>query len=129
MGADRDTGGGTVAAGDGTQRLLLACAYILVTLLPFIAIALLLSTRVDSPLAAVGGSVGAAVLSQIIDVVPTLGSARAVLPTHFALEWIDLFVDPPDRLGLAPGVLQGVIVSLAALGAAWGYFARRDITS
>ncbi|MCW2956505.1 MAG: transporter permease [Thermoleophilia bacterium] len=121
--------GGVIDAGEGLLRLGVTAAYVLVSLLPFAAIALLLSTIVNAPLAAVAGAVAVTVVSQILDVVPTLGDARNVLPTHYAYAWLDLFVDPPDPTALASGVLQAVVYVVVALGVAWWWFGRRDILS
>ncbi len=120
--------GGELATSDGLRRLLLATGYVLVTLVPFAAIALLFATILDSPLGSVGVATGIAVVSQILDVVPTLGSLRVLLPTHYALAWTDLFVDPPLPDDLAAGTLQAAIYSVAACGLAWWRFTRRDIT-
>ncbi len=121
--------GGELATDVGLQRVLLATAYVLVTLVPFAAIALLFATILDSPLGSVGVAVGVAVVSQILDVVPTLGSIRVVLPTHYSLAWTDLFVDPPLPDQLAAGTLQAAIFTVAACAGAWYRFSSRDISS
>jgi ABC-2 type transport system permease protein len=121
--------GGQLAAGLGSQRVTLAVLYIVVTLLPFAALSLLLATVFETPLTAVGLATGVAVVSQILDVVESLGGARAVLPTHYQLAWTDLFVDPPLPDELAAGTLQAAIYAVAACALAWWRFARRDITS
>jgi ABC-2 type transport system permease protein len=121
--------GGELATDVGSRRLLLATLYVLVTLVPFAAFALLFATILDSPLGSVGVSVGIAVVSQILDVVPTLGTVRVVLPTHYSLAWTDLFVDPPLPDELAAGTLQAVLFTVAACAGAWQRFSRRDIAS
>ena len=121
--------GGELATDDGLRRVLLASGYVLVTLLPFAALALLFATILDSPLGSVGVATGIAVVSQILDVVPTLGTARVLLPTHYALAWTDLFVDPPLPDELAAGTLQAALFTVAACAAAWYRFSRRDITT
>lgn len=121
--------GGSIPPGEASARVALAVASILVGLLPFAAIAFLLSVCIDSPLGAVAGSVGVAVVSQILDAVTAFGSLRVVLPTHYAYGWTDLFVDPPDAADVAAGVAQAVVVTTLALAAAWWRFSRRDITS
>ncbi len=121
--------GGELATEVGLQRVLLASAYVFVTLVPFAAIALLFATILDSPLGSVGVAVGIAVVSQILDVVPTLGTLRVVLPTHYALAWTDLFVDPPLPDELAAGTLQAALFAVVACIGAWHRFARRDVTS
>lgn len=119
--------GGRLDPTTATWRMLLATGYVLVTLLPFAAFALLFATLLDTPLASVGVATGVAVLSQILDVVPTLGALRAGLPTHYQLAWTDLFVDPPLPDDLAAGVLQATCFTVAACALAWWRFARRDI--
>jgi ABC-2 type transport system permease protein len=121
--------GGIIEPGPATTRMLLTVAYVVVTLIPFCAIAVLCSTFIDAPLAAVAASVAVAVVAQILDVVPTLGQLRVVLPTHYAYAWLDLYVDPPDPTAMASGTLQAAIYAVVALGCAWWWFGRRDITS
>lgn len=121
--------GGSIPPGEASGRVALTIGSILIGLLPFAAIAFLLSVCIDSPLGAVAGSVGIAVVSQILDAVPAFGSLRVVLPTHYAYGWTDLFVDPPDTADVAAGVAQATIVSTVVLAVAWWRFARRDITS
>ncbi len=119
--------GGQLAANTALVRVLLASAYCFVTVVPFAALALALATALDSPLAAVGAAVSAAVVSQILDVVESLGSLRVLLPTHYQLAWTDLFVDPPLPDDLAAGTLQAAIFSIAACAFAWWWFGRRDV--
>jgi len=121
--------GGAIAADVGLQRVGIAAVYVLVTLVPFACIALLCATILDSPLGAVGVATGIAVVSQILDVIPTLGAARTLLPTHYALAWTDLFVDPPLPDDLAAGVLQATVISILVSAGAWWRFSRRDIAS
>jgi ABC-2 type transport system permease protein len=119
--------GGELDPTTGLVRVLLATGYILVTLVPFAAIALWMATVLDSPLGSVGVATGVAVVSQILDVIPTLGAARTVLPTHYQLAWTDLFVDPPLPEQLAAGILQATIFTVVACALAWRRFSRRDI--
>jgi ABC-2 type transport system permease protein len=121
--------GGQLAAGTGSVRVALAVGYVLLTLLPFAALALLLATVLETPLAAVGVAAGVAVVSQILDVVETLGGVRSLLPTHYQLAWTDLYVDPPVPEDLAAGTLQAVAYATIACIAAWWRFSRADITS
>ncbi|MCW2928960.1 MAG: transporter permease [Thermoleophilia bacterium] len=119
--------GGTLDPSSGAARLAWSTAYVLVTLAPFSAFALLFATLLDTPLGAVGVSTGIAVVGQILDSVPSLGGARVVLPTHYAYAWTDWFVDPPLPDDLAAGVLQSVAYSVAACLLAWWRFSGRDI--
>lgn len=121
--------GGELATDVASVRVAIATAYVLVTLLPFVAIALLFAVLLDSPLGSVGVATGIAVVSQILDVVPTLGAARSILPTHYALAWLDLFVDPPLPDDMAAGTLQASCITVVACAVAWWRFSRRDITS
>lgn len=121
--------GGSIPPGEASVRVAITVGSIMVGLLPFVAFAFLLSVVVDSPLGAVAGSVGIAVVSQILDAVPAFGDLRVVLPTHYAYGWTDLFVDPPDYADVAAGVAQSTAYATIALAIAWWRFARRDITS
>ena len=68
-------------------------------------------------------------VSQILDQVTSLGSARDVLPTHYLAAWTDLFAQPIDATNLGWGVLQAVAWSTALLSASWWWFQHKDITS
>ena len=70
-----------------------------------------------------------ALIAQVLDVVESLGELRALLPTHYALAWTDLYVDPRILGDLARGVLQAAIYAVLAAAAAWWRFSRRDITA
>lgn len=121
--------GGRLAPGIALGRVLLATGYVLVSIVPFVLLALLLATMLETPLAAVGIAVGVALVAQIVDVVPTLGLARELLPTHFQLAWTDLFVDPPQPMDLARGLLQAACYATLAAALAFWRFARADVTS
>jgi ABC-2 type transport system permease protein len=120
--------GGSIPVETAAPRVLLATAYALVTITPFVALAILLASLLDGPLAAVGLATGVAVVSQILDTLPTLGAARVVLPTHYQLAWTQLFVDPPLPDDLAAGTLQATCYTLVAVALAWWLVARRDVT-
>src|SRR5262249_49057474 len=74
--------------GTALVRLGIALAYILITLLFVAGLAFLLSVSTDSPLGAVGGAVGLAIISSILDVVTALGRFREILPTHWQYSWL-----------------------------------------
>ena len=119
--------GGELAPAAASIRIALASGYAFITVVPFAALALLFATLLDTPLAAVGAAVGIALVSQVLDVVESLGSLRAILPTHYALAWTDLFVDPPVPGEVAAGVLQASAYAVVACVLAWWRFSRRDI--
>lgn len=119
--------GGTIEPGAALGRCAMAAGYTFVTLVPFAALAILGSALLDLPLAAVATSLGAALFSQVLDAVPSLGESRTFLPTHHALAWTDLFVDPPHAEELAAGTLHASALTVAAVCLAVWRFARRDV--
>jgi len=141
------TGGGTLAAPSpvasaatslsGTAltpaelvlRVAGAVAFIAVSMLGVGAIALFLSTVTNSPLAAALGALAALITSQVL---VTLNSADAVapyLPTRYWLAWIDFFREPILWRNIDRGLAVQAVYVVVFLGAAWAYFATKDITS
>lgn len=121
--------GGVMDWADLLPRLALASAYILVTLLPFAAIAFWMGVRTDAPLAAVGVAVLAAIVSSILDALDALGEWRRGLPNHYARAWTELFTPEPNYAELLHGSLWAVLYTVVFLGLAYRYFNRKDVLS
>ncbi|QFZ21205.1 ABC transporter permease [Saccharothrix syringae] len=121
--------GDAVPFGESVLALAITGAYIVVQLAWMAGLALLLSVVFDSPLAAVGGGVLAAVLSQILDAITALGAAREYLPTHYAFAWIDVFSASVDWTNMANGTLLSLVYATALGVLAARRFSRKDITS
>jgi ABC-2 type transport system permease protein len=106
-------------------------AILLVTfsMLGVAAMALFLSTLVDSPLSATLGAVAFLIGSSLLLTVDAARPLQPYLPTRYWLAFVDLYRDPILWSNVERGVaLQGVYV-LVLLLAAWANFTTRDITS
>ncbi len=121
--------GSTLSSTELVERTLLSIVYVALSMLGVAALALLLSTLSDSPLAAAMGALAFLVGSTLL---LTLDAARALhpyLPTRYWLSFVDLFRDPILWSGVVRGVaLQGTYVAVF-LAAAWASFATKDVTS
>jgi ABC-type multidrug transport system ATPase subunit/ABC-type transport system involved in multi-copper enzyme maturation permease subunit len=111
------------------ERLVVVVAYVFLALSSTGAFALLLSTVTDSVLGAVAGGIGFAVVSEILDSIPALGSARVVLPTHLMMAWGGLFTRPEQIAPMAHGLLVQLPYVSAFCAAAWWWFDRKDVLS
>jgi ABC-2 type transport system permease protein len=111
------------------ERTLLSIVYVALSMLGVAALALLLSTITDSPLAAALGALGFLVASTLLLTLEAADSLQPYLPTRYWLAFVDLFRDPIFWRDIVKGVLlQGVYVAVF-LGAAWANFQTKDITS
>ncbi|WP_218974646.1 ABC transporter permease [Streptomyces sp. NP160] len=137
LGTRPDALGTTTASLSGTSlspqellvRTLLVMAYVSVSMLGVAALALLLSTLVDSPLVAALGGLALLVASTVLVGLDAASAVHDLLPTRYWLAWVDLFRDPV----LWTDVQRGVLVQLGwagvLLAAAWASFTTRDVTS
>jgi ABC-2 type transport system permease protein len=120
-----DTIGGAAMLG----HLLIAVAYIGISLLFVAALAFLLSVITDAPLGAVGGAVMLVIVSNILDAVTALGSFRQVLPTHYSFSWLDVIGAEITWDSMFRGALWSIGYSAVFFALAWWHFERKDITS
>ena len=111
------------------MRLLLVVGYICIQLFGVGAIAFLLGVGVDNPLGAVGGAVLFTVLSNIVDQITPLGSARDYLLAHWDYTWEDALSSPIRDADLARGTGVALVYIAVFLGLAFLRFDRKDITS
>jgi len=110
-------------------RTFLALGYALLCMLGVAAIALFLSTVVDSPLGAAMGTMAVLVASTLLLTLDAAEALRPYLPTRYWLSFVDLFRDPILWRDLVRGVaLQAVYVAVF-LAAAWANFSSKDVTS
>lgn len=121
--------GESLPYGTAVVRIALAVVYLAIHLAWVAGVATLLSVSTDAPLGAVGGAVLVSILSQILDTVDALGTARRVLPTHDVFAWADLLTLDVDGTAMARGVLSALIWATAFGAAAVWHFRRKDITS
>jgi ABC-2 type transport system permease protein len=123
------TSGTTLSSGSATLRIVLTVLYVGWSMLGVAAVALLLSTFTDSPLAAALGAVALLVTSGVLVTLDAASSVQPYLPTRYWLAFVDLFRDPVLTRDLVRGtLLQGVYV-VVCLVAAWANFTTKDITS
>jgi ABC-2 type transport system permease protein len=110
-------------------RTFLALGYALLCMLGVAAIALFLSTVVDSPLGAAMGTMAVLVASTLLLTLDAADSIAAYLPTRYWLAFVDLFRQPILWRDIVRGVgLQALYVAVL-LGAAWANFTTKDIKS
>jgi ABC-2 type transport system permease protein len=121
--------GGTIDGSDLLVRLVIATAYIGISLLVVAGLAFLLGVWTDAPLGAVGGAVMLVIVSNILDSVTALGDTRRFLPTHYSLAWTDVLGTDLRWDGMVRGSLWSVGYAMVLLACAWWHFERKDITS
>jgi ABC-type transport system involved in multi-copper enzyme maturation permease subunit len=115
--------------GTALVRLGVALAYILVTLLFVAALAFLLSVSTDSPLGAVGGAVGLAIISSILDAVTALGGLREILPTHWQYSWLSALQPQLSWNPMTEGAVVSASYALVLIALAFRRFRHKDIVS
>ncbi|GAA1912172.1 ABC transporter permease [Nocardioides lentus] len=109
-------------------RTLMSLGYAMLCMLGVAAIALFLSTVVDTPLAAALGAIAILIASTLL---LTLDAAEALQPwllTRYWLAFTDLFRDPILWRDLVRGVGLQLLYVAVFLGAAWANFATKDVT-
>ena len=93
------------------------------------AVALFLSTVVDTPLGAALGTMAVLVASTLLLTLDAADAVAGYLPTRYWLAFVDLFRDPIHWRDVVRGtLLQGAYV-VVFLGAGWANFATKDISS
>lgn len=121
--------GDTVSLSDGLLRALIVAGYVILTLTGYLAIGLFISTLTEVPVAAMASTVAVAIVANVLDAVPQLGSLRNLLFTHHWLGFAEILRLHVDWLQLVGWLgLQAAYVALFA-AAAWARFTTADITS
>ncbi len=121
--------GTTMSTSDLTWRTAVMVVYIGWSMVGVASVSLLLSTVVDSPLAAALGGLAVLVASSVLVALDAAGGVRDYLPTRYWLAWVDLFRDPVLWHDVERGAIVQAVYVVVLLGAAWANFATRDITS
>jgi ABC-2 type transport system permease protein len=114
---------------EAVLRTLFTMVYVALSMLGVAAVALLLSTVTDSPLAAALGALAVLVTSTLL---LTLDAARALqpyLPTRYWLSFVDLFRQPILWRNISRGIALQAVYVVVLLGAAWANFTTKDIKS
>jgi ABC-2 type transport system permease protein len=121
--------GTSLSSTDLVVRTAASVGYVALSMLGVAALALLLSTVSDSPLAAALGALAFLIASTLL---LTLDAARALqpyLPTRYWLAFVDLFRDPVQWQDLERGVLLQAVYVVVFLGMGWANFSTKDVTS
>jgi ABC-2 type transport system permease protein len=120
--------GTTLTTSQVAWRTGLALGYAVLSMLGVAAIALFLSTVVESPLAAAMGTLAVLIGSSLLLTLDAASALSPYLPTRYWLSFVDLFRDPV----LWRNVLRGTGLQLVYVGiflaAAWANFSTKDIT-
>jgi ABC-2 type transport system permease protein len=111
------------------QRIALAMGYVALSMLGVAALALVLSTFTDSPLAATLGAMAFLIGSSLLLTIDAARSLQPYLPTRYWLSFVDLFRDPILWRDLERGALLQLVYVAVFLGAAWANFMTKDIKS
>ncbi len=121
--------GATVGAGDALLRGVGVAAYVGLSLAGLAAIGVFVSALTDVPIAAMATTVGLAITSQILDVIPQVAAIQPWLPTHYWLAFADLLRDPVELSTMTTGLLLqlGYVVVFSA--ATWARLTTRDVLS
>jgi ABC-2 type transport system permease protein len=107
----------------------LSLAYAILSMLGVAAIAVFLSTLVESPLAAAMGTMAMLIASTLLLTLDAAQSLYPYLPTRYWLSFVDLFRDPILWRNVERGTaLQAVYVAVF-LAAGWANFMTKDIKS
>jgi ABC-2 type transport system permease protein len=119
--------GDTLSLAAGTLRIGLAAVLVAGSLLGLAAIGLFISTLTDSPVGAMAGTVGVAVLSGVLNAVPALSWLHPFLLTHYWLSFGDVLRSPVywSDILLNLGIQLVTVVIFAA--AAWSRFTTKDV--
>ena len=128
IGATTTVSGTTMTQQELILRTLLALAYALLSMLGVAAIALFLSTVVDTPLGAALGTLAVLVASTLLLTLDAADSLAPYLPTRYWLAFVDLFRDPILWRDVVRGSLLQLVYVAVFLGAAWANFATKDVT-
>ncbi|MFY9915650.1 MAG: ABC transporter permease [Nocardioidaceae bacterium] len=105
----------------------LALAYAMLSMLGVAAIALFLSTVVETPLAAALGTIGVLIASTLLLTLDAATSLYPYLPTRYWLSFVDLFREPILWRNVTRGVGLQLIYVAVFLAAGWANFTTKDI--
>ena len=118
-----------LGTGPALTKLAIGAAYEAVSLSAIAALAFMLSTMTSSPAGPVSVAVGAAIVSQILDAIPSLGNVAKWLPTHYWGAWTQILARPPQSGDMLRGVLGQLPYVAVFCVVAWFWFQRKDILS
>jgi len=121
--------GDTISLGQGLIRVVEVTGYVIATLTGFLAVGLFISTLTEVPIAAMAATVGAAVVSAVLDQIPQLGSLRDLLFTHHWLGFGEILRAQVDWHVLDSWLLLQLGYIALFGSATWAKLGGADITS
>lgn len=133
--AQQDNGGpglpsfGLLDPSTALWRLFAATGYVAWSMAGTVAFAFLLSALIDSPFGAVFGGLAFAIVSEILDNIPSFGNVRYGLPTHYWHAWSQLFSPTVHAEDMVTGTLTQLPYVVVFLLLAFAAFRRKDILS
>ena len=111
------------------ERIGGAVALITVSMLGVAAIALFLSTMIDSVLGAAFGALAVLIGSEVLVTLNAAAAVQPYLPTRYWLSWVDFFRQPIFWRDIQRGFGIQAIYVLIFLAAAWANFSTKDVTA
>jgi ABC-2 type transport system permease protein len=110
-------------------RVGIATAYTAFGYTAVLAIGMFCSTLTDVPAGAMGATIGAYIVSEVLDGITQFGRIRYFLPTHYLTSWQSMFTANTYSHDMIAGLLVQVGYLVVFGAAAIAYFARKDIRS
>jgi ABC-2 type transport system permease protein len=111
----------------GMARIGLAAVLVAVSLLGLAAIGLFFSTLTDSPVGAMAGTVGVAILSGVLNTIPALSALHPFLLTHYWLSFGDVLRTPVYWNQILLNLLIQTVTVVIFSAAAWSRFTTKDV--
>jgi ABC-2 type transport system permease protein len=121
--------GDTVSYGYAVLIALLITVVVSLSLLGLAAIGLFVSTLTDTPIAAMAVTVGATILSGILQSIPQLSSIQPWLFTDQWTSFADLLRDPVYTANIVHNLWIQLLYAAVFGSAAWARFSGRDVLS
>jgi ABC-2 type transport system permease protein len=110
-------------------RLLIATAYVAFGFTALLAIGTLFSTLTDTATGAVGATIGAYIVFEILDGITQLGTVRYGFPTHYLSAWQSMFTQNRYSQDMLAGIIVQLVYLIVFGTAAVLWFRAKDIRS
>jgi ABC-2 type transport system permease protein len=110
-------------------RTLLATVYVAFGFTALLALGTLFSTMTDTAAGAIGATIGAYIVSEILDGISQFGFLRDGLPTHYLSSWRSMFTDNSYSGDMIFGIVVQLVYLVVFGTVALVYFQRKDIKS
>jgi ABC-2 type transport system permease protein len=110
-------------------RLLIATAYVAFGFTALLAIGTLFSTLTDTATGAVGATIGAYIVFEILDGITQLGTVRYGFPTHYLSAWQSMFTQNRYSQDMLAGIIVQLVYLIVFGTSAVLWFRAKDIRS